>query len=137
MKSRTLACLCFGSLLVASIPLTAGAEDAPKGNQGFTASKTTTVELGPEIEGMAGHQLRLRVLTIQPGGHIGVHSHKGRPAVVYFVQGTDTVFNADGTSKTFHPGDTSKATKDTTHWHRNVGKDDVVLIAVDVFKPAK
>ena len=25
------------------------ADDAPKGNKGFTASKTTVVELGPEI----------------------------------------------------------------------------------------
>jgi quercetin dioxygenase-like cupin family protein len=79
----------------------------------------------------------MRVLTIEPGGHIGIHSHKDRPAVVYFLQGTDTVSLADGTSKTFHAGDMSSATKDTTHWHHNDGKDDVVLIAVDVFHTAK
>lgn len=133
----------FSSALFASAMLllcgaVANADNAaPKDNQGFTASKTTVVDLGPEIDGMAGRQLRLRVLTIQPGGHIGLHSHKNRPAVVYFVQGTDTVINADGAVKTFHPGDTSAATKDTTHWHRNDGKDAVILIAVDVFKPAK
>jgi quercetin dioxygenase-like cupin family protein len=115
----------------------AGAEDAPKGNKGFTASKTTTVELGPEIDGMVGRQLRMRVLTIEPGGYIGIHSHKDRPAVVYFMQGTDEVGLADGTTKILHPGDTSTATKDTTHYHRNVGKDNVVLIAVDVFHPKK
>ena len=115
----------------------ARAADAPKDNKGFTASKTTVVELGPEIDGMAGRQLRMRVLTIEPGGHIGLHSHKDRPAVVYFMQGTDTVTFADGSSKTFHPGDTSSATKDTTHWHRNDGNDNVVLIAVDVFKAGK
>jgi uncharacterized RmlC-like cupin family protein len=70
---------------------TISAEDAPKGNKGFTASKTTVVDLGPEIEGMAGRQLRMRVLTIEPGGYIGIHSHKNRPAVVYFMQGTDEV----------------------------------------------
>jgi quercetin dioxygenase-like cupin family protein len=115
----------------------AGAEDAPKGNKGFTPSKTTTVELGPEIDGMAGRQLRMRVLTIEPGGYIGIHSHKDRPAVVYFMQGTDEVGLADGSKKTLHPGDTSTATKDTTHYHRNIGKDNVVLIAVDVFHPKK
>ena len=113
------------------------AEDAPKGNKDFTATKTTVVDLGPEIEGMTGRELRMRLLTIKPGGHIGLHSHKDRPAVVYFMQGTDTVTQADGSSKTFHPGETSAATKNTTHWHRNDGKDDVVLIAVDVFKTAK
>jgi quercetin dioxygenase-like cupin family protein len=111
------------------------AGDPPKDNKGFTASKVTVVELGPEIEGMAGRQLRLRVLTIEPGGHIGLHSHKDRPAVVYLVQGTDTVGLADGSTKTLRPGDTSSANKETTHWHQNDGKDNVVLIAVDIFKP--
>jgi quercetin dioxygenase-like cupin family protein len=113
------------------------AEDAPKGNKGFTASKTTVVDLAPEIEGMTGRQLRMRVLTIEPGGYIGLHSHKDRPAVVYFMQGTDEVGLADGSKTVKHPGDTSAATKDTTHYHRNLGKDNVVLIAVDVFKTAK
>ena len=34
------------------------AAKAPKDNKGYTASKTTVVELGPEFEGMAGRQLR-------------------------------------------------------------------------------
>src|ERR1041384_129330 len=121
-------------MLSAAVLGSAFAEDAPKDNKGFTTSKTVAVDLGPEIEGMAGRQLRMRMLTIEPGGHIGLHSHKDRPAVVYFMQGTDVVTAGDGASKTFHPGDTSSATKDTTHWHRNDGKDNVVLIAVDVFK---
>ena len=103
-------------ILVSALGLGWGAQagssaEAPKDNKGFTASKTTVVELGPEIEGMAGRQLRLRVLTIEPGGHIGIHSHKDRPAVVYLIQGTDTVGSADGTTKTLHPGDTSSATR--------------------------
>jgi len=132
MKLQETIVLAF--LIIGGGAVIANAEDAPKDNRGFTASKTTVVELGPEIEGMAGRQLRMRMLTIEPGGHIGLHSHKDRPAVVYFMQGTDVVTAGDGASKTFHPGDTSSATKDTTHWHRNDGKDNVVLIAVDVFK---
>ena len=116
---------------------TVSAEDAPKGNKGFTASKTTVVDLAPEIEGMTGRQLRMRVLTIEPGGYIGLHSHKDRPAVVYFMQGTDEVGLADGSKTVKHPGDTSATPGSTTHYHRNVGKDNVVLIAVDVFKTAK
>lgn len=116
----------------------ANSEDAiPKGNKGFTASKTTIVELGPEIDGMAGRQLRMRMLTIEPGGYIGLHSHKDRPAVVYFMQGTDEVGQADGSKKILHPGDTSTATSNTTHFHRNVGSDNVILIAVDIFHPTK
>ena len=126
------------AVMLSSVVLgTAVAEDAPKDNKGFTTSKTVAVDLASEIEGMTGRQLRMRVLTIEPGGHIGLHSHKDRPAVVYFLQGTDTVLSADGTSKTFHAGDTSSATKETTHWHRNDGKDNVVLIAVDIFNMPK
>ena len=117
---------------------TANSQQAvPKDNKGFTATAKEVVDLGPEIEGMKGRQLRMRLLTIEPGGYIGIHSHKDRPAVVYFLQGTDTVTNEDGTMKIFRPGDTSSANKDTTHWHRNDGKEPVVLIAVDVFNTAK
>jgi quercetin dioxygenase-like cupin family protein len=114
----------------------ADAADAPKDNKGYTASKTTVVDLGPEFAAMAGRQLRLRMLTIEPGGHIGLHSHHERPAVVYFMQGTDTVIRDDGSSQTFHPGDTVGETGKTIHWHRNDGKDVVILITADIFKPA-
>jgi quercetin dioxygenase-like cupin family protein len=127
------------SLVIAFVSGTyvAAAVDAPKENKNFSTVKSQSVDLGPEIEGMAGRQLRMRLLKIEPGGHIGIHSHKDRPAMVYFLQGTDTVIAEDGSSKTFHAGDMSGATKDTTHWHRNDGKDDVLLVAVDVFHPTK
>jgi quercetin dioxygenase-like cupin family protein len=138
MIARTIACALVASAFVLGWGAkTASAEDAPKGNKGFTASKTTIVDLGPEIEGMAGRQLRLRLLTIEPGGYIGLHSHKNRPAVVYFLQGTDEVGLEDGSKKIMHPGDTSTATNKTTHYHRNIGQDNVMLIAVDVFQPKK
>ena len=112
----------------------ARAAEAPKDNKGYTASKTTVVELGPEFEGMAGRQLRLRLLTIEPGGYIGLHNHKDRPAVVYFLQGTDTVIRDDGTSQTLKPGDTTGEPGTTVHWHRNDGTDAVILITADIFK---
>jgi quercetin dioxygenase-like cupin family protein len=119
---------------VLSLGAIAVAADAPKGNEGFSSSKPTVVDLGPEFPTTAGLELRLRVLTIKPGGHIGIHSHKDRPSVVYFVQGIDTVTRDDGTSQTFHPGDTTAETGATVHWHKNDGKDDVILVAADVIK---
>jgi quercetin dioxygenase-like cupin family protein len=140
MKRRE---ICFVVLLVFGLVLSHGQQlanaqqAAPKDNKGFHATVKEVVDLGPEIEGMNGRQLRMRLLTIEPGGYIGIHSHKDRPAVVYFLQGTDTVTLEDGTVKVFRPGDTSSANKDTTHWHRNDGKVPVVLIAVDVFHNVK
>ena len=76
------------ALAVTASAYLAAAEDAPKHNQGYTTQKTVMMDLGKEIPSMAGWQLRLRVLNIAPGGHIGLHSHKDRPSVVYFQQGT-------------------------------------------------
>jgi len=126
-------------LAILGLAFTALAADAPTGNAGYKSSKPTVVDLGPEFSPMAGWQLRLRVLTIEPGGHIGLHSHKDRPSVVYFMQGTDTVTRNDGTSQTFHAGDTTGEPGTTVHWHKNDGKDDVVLVTADIIKadPAK
>jgi hypothetical protein len=53
-----------------------------------------------------------------------MHSHKDRPSVVYFVQGTDTVIRDDGTSKTFRRRQ-SPAWPDQAHQqtHRSPGPD--------------
>lgn len=107
-------------------------QTGPIGNKGFETTKSQVIDLGPEIAGMEGRQLRLRLLTIEPGGHIGVHSHKDRPAVVYSLQGIATVTSGDGTVKMFKPGDVGAATKDTVHWYRNDGTEPVVFIAVDI-----
>jgi hypothetical protein len=42
-------------------------EEAAPDTKGVTAELLTTVDLGPEIEGMAGRQLRMRMFTFEPG----------------------------------------------------------------------
>jgi hypothetical protein len=57
-----------------------GEEQAAPETKGVTTDLLATVDLGPEIEGMAGRQLRMRMVTIEPGGVFGpVHDHRGRP----------------------------------------------------------
>ena len=45
--------------------------------KGVTVKSLATVDLGPEIEGMAGRQLRMRRVTIEPGT-IGPHTPLNR-----------------------------------------------------------
>lgn len=123
--------------LVATVSAADPIADAPKEHIGFKTLKTEVVDLGPEIGGMAGRQLRLCVLSVAPGGHIGVRSHQARPSVVYAVQGIDTITVGDGSKTILKPGDTTSATKDTTHWHKNEGNEEVRLPAVDVFNAEK
>jgi quercetin dioxygenase-like cupin family protein len=136
MRSRNLAYGLFVSLFAFGPGSPLHAADAPKDNKGYTTSKTTVVDLGPEFPGMEGRQLRLRLLTIEPGGHIGLHNHKERPAVVYFLQGTDTVIQDDGTSQIFKAGDVTGEPGSAIRWHRNDGQDTVIFVTADIFKPA-
>lgn len=63
--------------------------EAPETN-GVTVKQLAAVDLGPEIEGMAGRQLRMRLVTIEPGGVLGPsHSHIDRPGMVYILGGTN------------------------------------------------
>lgn len=39
--------------------------------KGVAVKLLTTIDLGPEIEGMAARQLRMRMVTIEPGGVFG------------------------------------------------------------------
>jgi len=132
---KTIAHACFASAVILSVAtIPARAEEAPKGNKGYTTVKTVVIDLGAEIPSMAGWQLRLRALKIEPGGHIGLHDHKDRPAVVLFQQGTDTVTNGDGSSKTFKAGDTTAEGVKTVHWHKNTGSDDLLFVTADLVK---
>ena len=43
-------------------------EQAVHETKGVTVKLLATLDLGPEIEGMTGRQLRMRMVTIDPGG---------------------------------------------------------------------
>ncbi|PTT86691.1 cupin, partial [Pseudomonas sp. HMWF031] len=63
-------------------------QGAPE-TKGVAVQLLATIDLGPEIEGMAGRQLRMRMGTIEPGGVFGPgHNHIDRPGIVYILQGT-------------------------------------------------
>lgn len=90
------------------------------------------VDLGPELEGMAGRELRMRMVTIEPGGVFGpVHDHKGRPGLVYILQGTITD-HRDGVATDYGPGPGWPEDHNTTHWLENRGTTAAVEISVDI-----
>jgi quercetin dioxygenase-like cupin family protein len=101
--------------------------------KGVTVMQLAAVDLGPEIEGMGGRQLRMRMVTIEPGGVIGpIHNHIDRPGVVYILQGTITDYR-NGLAKEYGPGVGWPEDKNTTHWLENRGTTLAVEISVDVF----
>ena len=83
-----------------------GNEQVAPETKGVTVKLLTTVDLGPEIEGMTGRQLRMRMVTIEPGGVFGpLHDHKDRPE-----------------------------DRNTTHWLENRGTIPAVEISVDIVR---
>jgi quercetin dioxygenase-like cupin family protein len=108
-------------------------EVAPE-TQGVTVELLATIDLGPEIEGMAGYQLRMRKFTIEPGGVFGpVHDHRGRPGAVYVLDGTITD-HRDGTATDYGPGPGWPEDHNTVHWLENRGTVPAVEVSVDVVK---
>ena len=68
---------------------------APTQAVGLATPKTVTLDLGPEVEDMVGRQLRLRFVTLDPGGILPVHNHNDRPTVEFVLKGSPTEFRGD------------------------------------------
>jgi quercetin dioxygenase-like cupin family protein len=107
-------------------------EQAPPETRGITVKLLSMVDLGPEIDGMAGRQLRMRLFTFAPGAVFGpIHDHKGRPGTVYILQGTITD-HRNGVAKDYGPGLGWPEDRNTTHWLENRGTIPAVEISVDI-----
>ena len=126
-----------GSVLFAVMLTTAGTalsqQVPPTENKGVAVKPLVAMDLGPEIEGMAGRQFRMRYITMEPGGHFAVHSHKDRPTLEYIFAGTVIEYR-DGVAKEYKAGDVVLADKNTTHWWQNKGTDTAIFLPVDIFK---
>ena len=108
-------------------------EQAAPETTGVTAELLATVDLGAEIEGLTGRQLRMRMFTFEPGAVFGpIHDHIGRPGIVYILQGTITD-HRDGVATDYGPGVGWPEDRNTRHWLENRGPITAVEISVDLF----
>lgn len=99
---------------------------------GVSVQLLGTVDLEGEIDGMAGRQLRMRMFTMQPGAVFGpLHDHKGRPGIVYILQGTITD-HRDGVATDYGPGLGWPEDRNTLHWLENRGDVPAIEISVDI-----
>ena len=110
---------------------------------GATANKDATdavlesIDLSKEKVGLADHQFRLRRLEIKPGGEIAWHSHADRPALIYIVRGEMTEYASNCSVPIVHKaGDVAKETSETSHWWKNTGNKNAVLLSADILHDA-
>ena len=107
-------------------------EKAGPATKGVTVQLLSTVDLGPEIKGMEGRELRMRLVTMEPGAVFGpVHDHVDRPGAVYILEGTITD-HRNGVATDYGPGVGWPEDRNTTHWLENRGTTPAVEISVDI-----
>jgi len=110
------------------------AEQVAPGTSGVTVKLLAALDLGPEIEGMAGRLLRMRLVTMEPGGIFGpLHDHVDRPGMVYILEGTITD-HRNGVATDYGPGVGWPEDRNTTHWLENRGTIPAVEVSVDIVR---
>ena len=107
-------------------------EQATIETKGVSVKLLEAMDLGPEIEGMARRQFRMRLITFEPGAIFGpLHDHKDRPGLVYILQGTITD-HRNGIATDYGPGLGWPEDRNTLHWLENKGTIPAVEISVDI-----
>ena len=146
-QSLLAACLAFLMLLVVSylgFPLVreaggtvaaAGQRQPPPQNVGQSEEALRSLDLTSELESGKGRPLRMRRITVQPGGALALHNHVDRPAVTYMLSGEMTYHQEGRPDTVIRAGQGFAEGRATTHWGENTGKVPAVWIAVDIPRP--
>lgn len=113
----------------------AGQRAIPKETAGQSQELLGSMPLTGEFANVEGRMLRLRRITLQPGGVLGVHNHVDRPAVTHLLQGQMTYYPQGKPPVVINPGGGAGEGKATTHWAENTGSVPAVWIAADIFTP--
>ena len=113
----------------------AGQRQPPPQTVGQTEEALRSLDLTGELESPKGRLLRMRRITVQPGGAMALHNHIDRPAVTYMLQGEMTYHQDGKPDLVIRAGEGFAEGRATTHWGENTGKVPAVWIAVDIPKP--
>ena len=104
---------------------------APKG---LTDTVLSAIDLGKTGSQFAGYQIRIRKLTIEPGGVVPWHSHSARPSNIYIISGAVTEYRSSCAVPIEHrEGDVIAEFGAISHWWRNNTDKTMVLISADLF----
>jgi quercetin dioxygenase-like cupin family protein len=128
--------IALGLVLVFASGYVAGQRrQPPPANVGQTDELLRSIDLSREFDTTAGRVLRMRKITLQPGGAQALHNHVDRPAITYLLQGQMTYHQDGRPDMVANAGDGFAEGRATTHWGENTGTVQAVWIAVDIFTP--
>ena len=112
-----------------------GAATAPVG---VVDTELASIELATENVRLEHRRLRLRHMTIAPGGIVPLHSHEDRPALIMVNSGEIYEYNSKCAVPILHKsGDVARESLGTRHWWKNTGTQAVDLTIGDIVNDAK
>jgi quercetin dioxygenase-like cupin family protein len=108
---------------------------APTENKGVNAQQISGFDLSKQgLKDFEQRQMRIRKITLEPGGVAGMHSHAQRPALSYILSGTIIEHRKGAPDRTYKAGEVITESTDVEHWGENAGSEPVVIVSVDLFK---
>ena len=111
-----------------------GQRQPPTQNSGFREELLRSIGLQDEFTSTAGRVLRMRKITLQPGGMLSLHDHIDRPAVTYLLEGQVTYRQEGKPDQVLRAGEGMAEGRGPRHWAENTGKVPAVWIGVDIPK---
>ena len=134
MQARRIGALCCAGLTLLAAGFVLGQQSPPTDYKSIAEEVLATVDLAKEIDSVAGRELRLSRAVVSPGGHIGVHSHRGDPTIVYLLSGILTNHHDDGTTEEFQANQVFAEFGPRAHWVENKGAAPVVFIVANIHR---
>jgi quercetin dioxygenase-like cupin family protein len=112
-----------------------GAATAPVG---VVDTELSSIELAKENVKLEGRRLRLRHMTIMPGGIVPLHSHEDRPALIMVNSGEIYEYSSKCAVPILHKaGEVAREFMGTKHWWKNTGAQAVNLTIGDIVNDGK
>ncbi|MBV8412762.1 MAG: cupin domain-containing protein [Alphaproteobacteria bacterium] len=96
---------------------------------------TAAIDVSKPPVNIPDRTFRLRKLTVLPGGVVPWHRHADRPAIAYLLEGEITEYASNCAVPVVHkPGDVIVETPNLSHWWKNFGSKNAVVISGDLLK---
>jgi len=111
---------------------------APTVPVGIVDTELAAIDLAQENVRLDQRRLRMRHMTIAPGGIVPLHSHEDRPALIMVDSGEIYENNSKCAVPILHKaGDIAREHLGTKHWWKNTGLQPVELTIADIVNDAK
>jgi quercetin dioxygenase-like cupin family protein len=110
------------------------AAEGPTETVGIESSRVLgTMSLAGEFAGTENHMLRVREVTVLPGGQVAVHQHSSRPGAAYILEGELVEHRNDAEAPLKRTeGAVALEKTGTIHWWENKSSAKAVVLVVDI-----